>query len=391
MIPTLTRPLSKAVFAAAVLVLFVSVGSVSSFAQELPHRHAENRTIDFPDVAGFHTLKVDLHMHTVFSDGAVWPSIRVEEAVRDGLDAIAMTEHLEYQPHKQDIPHPDRNRAFEIATAAAKETGLIIIPGSEITRSMPPGHSNAIFIEDANRLLISDSVNVFREAKRQGAFTFWNHPNWTSQRPDGIATLTPTHRYLIDNDLLDGIEVVNEMTYSDEALQIALDNDLAILGTSDIHGLVDWQFNVNHGGHRPITLVFAKERSVDGIRAALQEHRTAAYFDNLIIGRERELKPLVEASIRVNSASYAGKTSLLIVEIENTSDVSWVLDNLTGYTFHNAGDVLMLAPNATSRLEVKTVERIERVALEFEVLNAIVAPGEHVGVRLEVTGIADRE
>jgi hypothetical protein len=38
--------------------------------------------------------------------------IRVEEALRDGLDGIAITEHLEWQPHLKDIPHPDRNRAY---------------------------------------------------------------------------------------------------------------------------------------------------------------------------------------------------------------------------------------------------------------------------------------
>ncbi|MGB1168372.1 MAG: PHP domain-containing protein, partial [Flavobacteriaceae bacterium] len=55
---------------------------------------------------GQYWLSTDLHIHTVFSDGAVWPSIRVEEARREGLDLIAMTEHLEYQPHEEDIPHP---------------------------------------------------------------------------------------------------------------------------------------------------------------------------------------------------------------------------------------------------------------------------------------------
>lgn len=44
-------------------------------------------------------VSTDLHIHTVFSDGNVWPTLRVEEARREGLDLIAMTEHLEYQPH----------------------------------------------------------------------------------------------------------------------------------------------------------------------------------------------------------------------------------------------------------------------------------------------------
>ena len=56
------------------------------------------RKLFFPDIENYKTLLTDFHQHTVFSDGLVWPTIRVDEAVRDGLDAISLTEHLEYQP-----------------------------------------------------------------------------------------------------------------------------------------------------------------------------------------------------------------------------------------------------------------------------------------------------
>ena len=49
--------------------------------------------IRLPDLPGYLTLKCDLHIHTVFSDGLVWPTVRVEEAWREGLDAIAITDH----------------------------------------------------------------------------------------------------------------------------------------------------------------------------------------------------------------------------------------------------------------------------------------------------------
>ena len=97
----------------------------------------------FKSVPGSHWVSTDLHIHTVFSDGAVWPSIRVEEARREGLDLIAMTEHLEYQPHSDDIPHPNRNRSFIIANGMIQAgEQLQVINGSEITREMAPGHIN---------------------------------------------------------------------------------------------------------------------------------------------------------------------------------------------------------------------------------------------------------
>ena len=367
----------------AILLLFM-VGPASA-----QHLH-EARRIVFPDVEGYLTLSADLHMHSVFSDGSVWPNIRVQEAIRDGIDAISNTEHIEYQPHLIDIPHPDRNRAHDIASAsaaAAEERGegpLMVIRGAEITRSMPPGHNNAIFLQDVNKLLMDDAVEVFREVKRQGGFAFWDHPNWTAQRPDGIATLTDMHRMLIEEDLLHGIEVVNHTTYSDEALAIALEHDLTIIGTSDIHGLVDWDYEVPQGGHRPVTLVFATERSQDGLKEALVAGRTVAYFKNMLVGKEENLVPLIDASLNVVSASYSGLSMVLDVEIENTSDVSYILDNKTDYTFHANADVVILEAHKTTTLQVKTVERLESVQLEFEVLNGITAPNTHPTITIDV-------
>jgi hypothetical protein len=348
------------------------------------HTHDHDRVIRFPDVAGYHTLLCDLHMHTVFSDGSVWPNIRVQEAIRDGLDAIAVTDHIEYQPHRADIPHPDRNRSHEIADAEATGSELIVIRGSEITREMPPGHANAIFVEDVNALLIDDPIAVFREANRQGAFVFWNHPNWTAQRDDGIATLTEMHKMLINEGLLHGIEVVNEDTFSDEALEIALQNNLAILGTSDIHGLIDWQYDVPAGGHRPVTLVFAADRSVDGVREALNARRTVVWHDNTLVGREDNIGLLLDASIQAVSARYDGDTSVLHLDIRNSSDAELILANKSGFTLHRLSDVFTIPAQSTRQIQLKTVQRQDSVAIALEVLNAVTAPGKHAELVLDL-------
>lgn len=346
------------------------------------HSHGD-RTIAFPNVPGFQTLAVDLHLHTVFSDGSVWPDIRVEEAIRDGLDAIALTDHLEYQPHRHDIPHPDRNRSHAVAVASGEGTDLIIINGSEITRQMPPGHSNAIFLEDANALLVEDSMEAFRAARAQDAFIFWNHPMWEVQAETGIAELSDMHRQLIEEGLLDGIEVVNDVTYSQEALQIALDHDLTIIGTSDIHGLVDWQFEVPEGGHRPVTLVFARERTEEGLKEALVEGRTAVWFEDVLIGREEHLHPLLQSSIQVAGAAYEEDTSILRVELANRSDAGLILRNRSDFTFHEHADVFTLKPNHTETLRVKTIQPKEVAELRFEVLNAVVRPDVHPILTIE--------
>ena len=201
----------------ALLICFISIGIL---AQDT---HTHSRKIVFPDILGYQTLACDFHIHTVFSDGNVWPTIRVEEAVKDGLDAISLTEHLEYQPHLDDIPHPDRNRSYNLVKDFANAMDILLVHGAEITRDLPPGHANALFITDANKLNVPNAMDAYAEVKRQGGFVFWNHPNWIAQQRNGISTFTSLHDSLIKEDLLHGIEVVNDLTYSDEALDIAFE------------------------------------------------------------------------------------------------------------------------------------------------------------------------
>jgi predicted metal-dependent phosphoesterase TrpH len=340
-----------------------------------------SREIEFPDIPGYRTLKCDLHMHTVFSDGSVWPNIRVQEALKDGLDVISITDHLEYQPKVEDVPHVDRNRGYQLAKAAAEGKDLIVINGAEITRGMPPGHANAIFIEDANKLNVKSFEEAYKEAKNQGAFVFWNHPHWTAQQKNGVATLSDLHQKLIGAGLIQGIEIYNESTYSDEALQIALDHNLTIIGTSDIHGLVDWQFNIQEGGHRPVTLAFAREKTEDELKKAIEQRRTAVWFDNTLVGNQEFLSPLIEASLKV---SRLGQSPVQTLMIENKSDADFILQNLSEYTLHNKASVFILKAHETTRLEVKTIETISPISLRFRVLNAFTAPREHPEIAISV-------
>ncbi|MBU24084.1 MAG: PHP domain-containing protein [Acidobacteria bacterium] len=346
---------------------------------------AQERAIQFPDVPGYQTLSVDLHTHSVFSDGLVWPDIRIDEARRDGLDLIAVTEHLEYQPHEDDIPHPDRNRSFELATGHVErqESDLLVVNGAEITRDMPPGHVNAVFLSDANALLSDNAMEAFRAADRQGAFVFWNHPAWTSQRPDGIARLTDMHRDLIRSGLLHGIEVANGAGYTAEALQIAFDLNLTILGVSDIHGLIDWDYNVHGGGHRTVTLVLARERTADAVREALMARRTIAWFNNLLIGREDALMPLLETSLTVSGAVLRGESEVVGVTLSNGSDAAFELRSVSAHRFAEHSTVVRVPPHGEVVLGV-TGETRSAFDLEFEVLNAVTAPDTHPSLRLRV-------
>ena len=336
---------------------------------------SQNTSKFFKAPEGYLLLGSDLHTHTVFSDGMVWPSVRAQEALRESIEIIAITDHLEYQPHKEDIPNPDLNRSYFIARQSVNEKDLIILRGSEITRSMPPGHFNAIFIKDANKLLVKgDSLAGIIEANKQDAFVFWNHPHWTSKkdgRMDGIAKLDPVHKELFSKNLVHGIEVANEDTYSEEALEIALKNNLTILGTSDIHGLVDWDFNIPDGGHRPLTFILTKDNSQSSIREALFRGNTFVWFKDLLIGKKENIEPIINSNLKLKSNGYVEETTLLEVKISNLSSASINIEYLGEYTFYKNSKFLSIPPNSSINIQLKTISKLKKINLPFKILNVV--------------------
>ena len=363
----------------------------------------EERLIRFPDTEGYRTLVVDLHTHSVFSDGHVWPRIRVGEALRDGLDALAITEHLEWQPHRADIPHPDRNRAYHDAVEAGAGHDLMIIRGSEITRETPAGHMNAVFLDDANALLHLDedpepadpedyyfaanrwpAETAVKAANDQGAFVFWNHAWYARDNPSAIAGITEFQLGLIDAGQLHGIEVVNGDYYAEEAFQMALDHGLTPLGVSDVHDLIDWDYRPATGGHRPVTLVFAKERTQEALREALFDGRTVVWFRGLLLGREAQVASLLKAALDVTEARYLPGMQVGYVRIANDSDAPMRLRNLSAYTFPEQGGYLEVPPHGSTRLVVRPGELLEELELEFEVVSALIAPKTHPRLRHKV-------
>ena len=345
--------------------------------------YTQNKKTFFESPKDIYYISSDLHIHSVFSDGAVWPTIRVDEAIRDSIDLISLTEHLEYQSHLTDIPHTNRNRSFQIAGGYVQNRPLAVVHGTEITKPMPPGHFNAIFIQDANKFFDKNKEplnfnKAIKEANEQGAFVFWNHPMWEANRSDGIAKLDAIHQEVIDKKLLHGIEVVNFDTFSEEAMQIAIDNDLTMMGTSDVHILIAWDFNIEKESfHRPITFIMSNNRTMKSIRDALFKGDTFIWYRDLIIGKSNNLKQVIDNNLEVISKGYSyrdRKVEILQIELKNKS-VAPINLNYTGeYTFHNDYKFINLEPKSSKTIYVKTKKIKQTVDLEFEILNYVVGP-----------------
>jgi len=323
-----------------------------------------------PDLKDYITLKCDFHTHTVFSDGDVWPNVRINEAYREGLDVIAITDHIEYRPHIKDLSG-SLNRSYEIAQEAAKSKGIIVIRGSEITRNMPPGHSNALFLTDVDKLDQREYMDAFRAAKAQNAFIFWNHPQWDAQQPD-VTLWWPEHTQLLEQGFMQGIEVVNG-AYSPEAHRWCLEKKLTMLGNSDIHAPMQVY---NAGQHRTMTLVFARSKTPEAVFEALIERRTAVYHNDFIIGEEIYLKGLFEKSVEIKVTKTGNEARITFINKSEfkfnlrTADHDERLTYLRNYNLYP----YVINPQSTQTITVRLNKGIESGDVNFIVENLLVEP-----------------
>jgi len=331
-------------------------------------KEVARREIQIPAVGDRVVLKCDFHMHTVFSDGDVWPSVRVEEAWREGLDVIAITDHIENQPSKKFVGG-DHNSSYEVAAPVAASKGIILVRGAEITRGQE-GHYNAIFITDANALDQKDFFDAVRAAASQGAFIFWNHP--FALRPQDQAPWCDVQDKLMAEQLLHGIEVFNGEEWYPQALAWAKEKGLTVLANTDIHGLVSEQYELVQR-HRPMTLVFAQDRTEQALHNGLREGKTVAWFGEQLAGTEENLTALVRACLEWE-VTPVEDGSRYRASIRNLSDIPFVLENPE----HPGQGRVRIGPRASYSRVLK-----QRPSGDVLITNAIVGRGKSLLARLD--------
>lgn len=379
----------------------------------LASAHDQPKPLSFPDTAdGRQVVAVDLHTHSVFSDGRVWPGLRVEEAERDGLAVLAITEHLEWQPHLEDIPHPDRNRAYAIARSKAGNGNVLVINGAEITRGVEVGHLNAVFINDANAMMTPDKPSAhasddmgerfmhptpdnleetresLQRARDQGGFLFLNHPSWPGLSPTGRGLLSGFQAALMAEGLIDGIEVGNGGRFSADAMNIALEHNLAILGTSDVHGLIAWDY-ASPGDHlvpggkgaRTTTLLAIKEITSEAVKEALQNRETVALVSNQLFGRAQALTTVLEAGVwfelERQVPSYVGESQVFTLAFYNELPIPVVIRNTSDTWFSTGANTITVPPHGTAYVDAAQLTEPNSLdVITVDILNAYTAPDQ---------------
>ena len=328
------------------LLVYCLLGLSSSIAQKVPDRFRvysmqRNRTeIILPQVNGYNIYKADFHCHTIYSDGEITPRQRIREAWQNGLDILAITDHLEarkyernmlkalhkYSPDEKGYEYlwagkcgrvmSDFNQHYAEAEKELKNyPGMLFIRGVEISRTKSTGSDyNALFVKDYDKIYDEDPYKCIRNAREQGCFIIHNHP------AIGRNTCEPTEfeANATAQGLFDGIEIVNGNTFYPPIVRRAMENNLCMIAATDLHtpaGTLYSDINI----FRTMTFVFAKENTEEAIHEALRARRTLGYCGGHIFGEEQLLKDFFEASVTCRVIHTSSKGVRTICITNNTS------------------------------------------------------------------------
>lgn len=343
------------------------------------HLGLAREEIVFPKVAGYQVLKGDFHIHTIYSDGQVLPETRVWEAWRDGLDILSITDHPEYQ--RMAFPE-DPGRAYERAKPLAEALGVMLIRGAELTTLssssyMPTDSDYVVNFIDDEAAFYSDFDTAIQSARDQGATIIWAHPgpNWV---PDAEA--------LLRKGWLDGIELRNShwiggkgthyyrrVSLFKDVMDWCLENDLAVFAVSDAHWPIDQMVDKAQGQRRDMTLILAKQANPQGVREAIKQRRTLAYFEEMLWGKEKWLRALAESSLelKVTPTAQSGRRRHFLGVTNRSSfpfQIQFAVE--TSEVLHRSRE-FRLRPNTTTMLPFSAKKKVGNLKLTIRVTNLL--------------------
>lgn len=160
-------------------------------------------------------MKLDLHCHTCYSKDALSsPYNVIKEALKKGLDGIAITDH-------------DTTSGWDDAIKAAKELNAFLILGEEIKSNK--GDILGLFLKKEIKMKGCDPKEIIKEIHKQGGLAIIPHPFYKLEGfKDDIK------KYNID-----GIEVFNAKrpisSPDKKAFDFTIKNNLIMTAGSDCH------------------------------------------------------------------------------------------------------------------------------------------------------------
>lgn len=249
----------------------------------------------FPNVGDYQVLRCDFHIHTPHSDGELSPVERVEEAVKFGYDAVAITDHGNFKAYDEALP---RAKELNLVLIRGMETGLDgreHMVALDFDPSYEPRNSHHWALERGQeKVFYQDQLTKL--AKGAGAFMIYAHPHVGYEEPV---------EWGVKQGFIRGIEVKNGVVgkewntvhshgtwFYPHALDYAIEHNLAVLADSDAH-------EARNETNSPVTLVLAGKRSPEGVMDALKAGRSIAWFDGMLWGKEAVLAEAVKSFVSV--------------------------------------------------------------------------------------------
>lgn len=360
----------------------VATAQLSAVRKIFSKSNDQRNEIFLPKVNGYNIYKADLHTHTIYSDGEITPALRVSEAWHDGLDIIAITDHMEARRTERGMYRymneyirpelrgeekaintnlmnnpPDArgilvdfNVGYNEAKAKGDELGVMVIRGVEITRGQL-GDYNALFTTDNNKIYDPDLETTIRNARKQGAFIFHNHPQYSKNTKSTM----PEHcEDFYAKGLIDGIELANTRSYYERLFNYCFEGGYAPFANSDAHNTITLRYpNAGKDYFRNMTLILAKSCDEKSIHKALNERRTIAYHANMLFGREDLLAELFRASVSVEVVGETIKG--LKVKVTNHSSLPYSLrwEGKREAAVYGLSATVIIVRKGTSELEIK--------------------------------------
>lgn len=310
--------------------------------------------IILPQIKGYNLYKGDFHVHTIYSDGEVTPRERMREAWYDGLDVIAITDHLEIRTYEKFMlkalqPYSKDGQPFVYANAGAgnkkdkdapmlsnlnagydeacmiikkEELPILAIRGTEIWRNpRTTGEYNAIFLKDINAICHKDLFESFRRVKEQGGIIIHNHPGWRRETMEKSEDQIRAY----GEGWVDGIEVVNGTTLYPQMIDRCVNEKLFISTSTDVHRPSSQVWARDCGIFRTMTFILAKECTEKAIKEALLKRRTIGYSANNLVGEEIWLKEFLNEAIDCKQIAVNEKKGYRGFALTNNCSIPFIL------------------------------------------------------------------
>ena len=181
--------------------------------------------------------------------------------------------------------------------------------------------------------------------------------------------------------------------YDPEGHAWALEHNLAMLGNSDCHAPFFMEVDYLHGAHRPVTLVFATEKSLAGVREALDARRSAVFAEGNVYGREQQVRPLLHACLKVKNVKFLEKD--IIIDFENVSSIPVTLTKGKGSEDTWYARYAVIPPHSTYSYKVRPLlidnkqpafdKNLKEYEVNFVAENFYIAPNKPVEFSVKAT------